>query len=74
VILIVLGAIAVIAIDILISLEFYKIAEMKGHPERKYLWLSVLLGIIGYLLVVALPDRRQDAAVQPIPTDDLPEI
>lgn len=43
----------------LVAKEFYKIAEMKGHAESKYLWISFLLGVVGWMLVIALPDRRQ---------------
>ena len=35
---------------------FYDVAVAKGHTNRAYFWLSFLLGVAGYLLVVALPD------------------
>lgn len=43
----------------LVAKEFYKIAEMKGHPESKYLWISFFLGVVGWMLVIALPDDRK---------------
>lgn len=46
-----------LVIDFLVANQFYQVAKEKGHNEIKYLWLSFFLGIIGYLLVIALPDR-----------------
>ena len=51
------SGIAAIAISIIVALEFGKIAEAKGHSKVKYFWFSFLFGLIGYLMVVALPDR-----------------
>lgn len=42
--------IAVIAAD-----KFDKIAQMKGH--QGYFWWCFWLGIIGWIMVAALPDR-----------------
>ena len=39
--------------------EFHNIAMIKGFPSLKYFWWSFLFGIIGYLLVIALPDKNQ---------------
>ncbi len=36
--------------------QFQKIAAKKGHPERRWFWLCLLLGLPGWLMVVALPD------------------
>lgn len=36
---------------------FYEVAEKKGHHDRKYFWICFWLGWVGYLLVIALPDR-----------------
>jgi len=41
----------------LVAREFYRIAKEKGFPQKKYLWLTFLFGMLGMLLVVALPDR-----------------
>lgn len=46
-----------LVIDILISLEFHKVAIEKGYSRMKYFWMCFFLGIVGYLLVIALPDR-----------------
>jgi len=43
---------------------FYEIACEKGFDARKYFWISFLLGIVGYLLVIALPDRKTERAYE----------
>lgn len=55
--LIILAAALLFLIQYLIANEFYVIAQDKGYPRKKYLWLPFFLGPIGYLLVVALPDH-----------------
>lgn len=57
----------------LISREFYRAAVMKGHTEKKYLWLPFFLGIIGYLLVIALPNKNAVSVAQSA-NDELPEL
>lgn len=49
---------ALFAILALIAKCFYEVAEEKGFPKKKYFWLCLLLPPFGYLLVIALPDRR----------------
>lgn len=51
---------AAIIINALIANEFYHIGCMKGHDERKYLLWCFLLLPIGMLMVVALPDRKNE--------------
>lgn len=54
--------------------EFYKIAVMKGHPNKKYFWWCFWVGMIGWPMVIALPDRgtaRQEAMID---TNELPEL
>ncbi len=58
-------------ITYLIAKEFYKVAQAKGYSEKKYLWLPFLLGVIGYLLVVALPDRGNTPKAV---SDELPDL
>lgn len=85
--LILIGVAVVTWICYLIAKEFYNIAEMKGHSESKYLWISFFLGFVGWAMVIALPDRRQPTvqASQPQPVsgnqprpartdDDLPNL
>lgn len=47
----------VILINVLISLMFKHVAVMKGHREIRYFWMPFFFGIVGYILVAALPDR-----------------
>ncbi len=52
--------------------EFYKIAEDKGYHGRKYFWWAFLLPVVGYLMIVAMPDRGDEQRA--IVNDDLPEL
>ena len=49
-------------IDYIIAKEFYFAAQAKGYHENKYLWICFFLGITGYLLVIALPNRASAKA------------
>ena len=51
---------AVLAINLFAAITFDKIAVMKGQPAGKYIWWCFLLGIVGWLMVVALPDRASE--------------
>ena len=66
-------AIAAVAVWILwlVAKEFYVAAKAKGYYEKKYFWICFLLGVIGYLLVVALPDRGN--APKDV-SDELPDL
>ena len=44
-------------VDYYVSKQFYNIAVMKGFKSYKYFWLCFFLSTIGYLIVIALPDR-----------------
>ena len=86
--LIVLGIIVLLIIDAVIAQMFYEAAVEKGFESRKYFWMSFLFCVVGYLLVIALPDRKgcgtaapqQRSAAAPVQTrpaaayDDLPEL
>ena len=72
VILVILAVIAAFVISWFVAGEFYKIAEDKGYHERKYFWISFLLGFVGYLLVAAMPDRTVGQTV--VSNDELPEL
>lgn len=45
-------------IQYLIAVEFYKVASEKGYNSKKYLWLPFFFGLVGYLLVIALPVKN----------------
>lgn len=47
----------VIYLDYYIAKQFESVAKNKGYTERKYFHLCFWLGLVGYLLVIALPDR-----------------
>lgn len=66
-------ALCFLAAHIYASFEFYNVAVMKGWPQKKYLYISLLLWFAGYLIIVALPDRSsiKKAAVV---SRDLPEL
>ena len=54
-----------------VAKQFKEAAKMKGHDQTKYFWLCFLLGAVGYLLVIALPDRSD---VQKTANDELPDL
>lgn len=53
---IIIGCLLALIIDFYIATEFNAVAEQKGYYSAKYLWICFFLGIVGYLLVIALPD------------------
>ena len=67
--------IAALAVGIIIARYiancFYEIACMKGFYDKCYFWIPFLLGIVGYLLVVALPDRKQEKTTPTKPVKPL---
>ena len=54
--------IVVLVLDWYIANSFYEIACDKGFYDSRYFWISLLTGLPGYLLVVALPDRKNERA------------
>lgn len=56
--LLVLVIFLVIYLDVFIAQQFDEIAVMKGHLDKKYFWIAFFLGIVGYILIAALPDRN----------------
>ena len=48
--------------------EFYVVACDKGYNSSKYYWICFWFGIVGYLLVIALPTKPQaDMLTSPQP-------
>ena len=70
--LIFLGAILVIVLWYFVGKEFQRIAAMKGHEETRYFWWTFLLGPVGMMMVVALPQKA--TAPEEVKPDELPEI
>lgn len=42
----------------LIADEFSTIAKYKGYTDSKYFWYCFLFGLVGYLMVIALPAKK----------------
>ena len=66
-------ALALLAVHYYVAEEFYKIAKMKGWPQKKYRLMALLLWLIGYLLIMALPDRTGESMTAVV-SDDLPKL
>jgi hypothetical protein len=76
---VIVGVAILLLIDYLVSKTFREIAIMKGHSEIKYFWFCFFLGIVGYLMVVALPAKvtapvEAPKKVEAPVSDELPEI
>ena len=60
--------------------EFYFAACAKGFDSRKYFWMTFFLGILGALVVIALPDHRKKSQNRSYAShirndsNDLPEL
>jgi len=59
--------------DLIISLQFRKIAVIKGWPSLKYFFYPFFFSVAGYLMVVALPDRGT-TGTRSFDSSDLPEL
>lgn len=62
-----------LVLDFFVAREFYQAAAMKGWASRKYFFYAFFLTLIGYLLVLALPDRGS-ASAGSFESRDLPEL
>lgn len=62
---------AITVLNCFISKWFAEAAKEKGYRSKKYFWICFWLGMIGYLLVNALPDR---GAAGQSEINDLPEL
>ena len=54
--------------------RFQEIADMKGHNGEDYFWWCFWLGLCGWAMVMAQPDRRNGQAGAVLPNDDLPAL
>lgn len=70
-VLIIIAIFMFLLIAAILAALFYEVAVEKGFPQKKYLWIPFLFGFAGYLLVIALPDRRNS---QQVANDELPDI
>lgn len=73
-----IAAILWIVLWYFIGKEFEHIANEKGYPNKKYFWWTFLFGLVGILMVIALPDRRGGTGAAPsglpVSDDEIPEI
>lgn len=51
--------------------QFSEVAAAKGYTDKKYYWICFWLGLPGWLLVIALPNRENTV---PTITDELPDL
>ncbi len=47
-----------VVVQLITADEFNKIAAEKGYQGSKYFWYCLLFGIAGWMMVSALPDRK----------------
>ncbi|MBQ7767923.1 MAG: hypothetical protein IJ403_03460 [Oscillospiraceae bacterium] len=52
----IMGLVIGLIIDYMIAKKFSEIAEEKGHEGTEYFWYTFVFGVVGMLMVVALPD------------------
>ena len=69
--LVIIAALIALWINYLLAGEFYTAALAKGYPHKKYFWICFFLGVIGYLLVIALPQQRHSICPD---GNDLPDL
>lgn len=67
----VLGTVVVLFVSAIVASEFRNIAEMKGHEGKPYFWFTFFFGIIGMLMVIALPDRSLKSVSNPSTTTNI---
>lgn len=56
----------VILISYIAASAFDEIAVSKGYPPMSYFWYCFWLGLAGWLMVVALPDRTAKPSNQTV--------
>lgn len=66
--------VVVLVINWFAAKRFDEIAQMKGHPPKKYFWWCFWLGMTGWAMVIALPDRGAPQKANRFDTDELPEL
>lgn len=59
------GIVIAIIVDYIVAKRFSDIAEMKGHKGSTYFWFTLFLGIVGMLMVIALPNVSPKGTPQP---------
>lgn len=54
----------VLVVNVIMATEFQEIAKEKGYPQSKYFWYVFLFGIVGCLLVIALPNKGTTGSIE----------
>lgn len=57
-----IGIIIGLIIHYFIAKKFEEIAEMKGHIGSTYFWYTFILGLVGMLMVIALPIKDKESS------------
>ena len=68
-----LGIVIALIINIVTAIKFAAIAEMKGHEGNTYFWFTFLLGMVGMLMVIALPTLLEKDEPKPSLEKDDPK-
>ena len=55
-----LGIVIALVSDYFIAKKFEEIAEMKGHYGSTYFWYTFVFGMVGMLMVIALPAIKKE--------------
>ena len=71
--LIIAACLAFLVLDYFVAREFHMAAAMKGWASKKYFFFAFFLTVVGYLLILALPDRGSTSAGS-FESRDLPEL
>lgn len=61
-----LVAVVVIIIDVAFALYAGNIAEQKGYSRGNWIAICLIFGVIGYILIAALPDLELRATLKNI--------
>lgn len=72
-----LFVIVLLVVYVFAAVEFNSIANQKGYPGSKYGWWCFWFPVVGYLMVIALPDRAANTAApvkSEFDNDALPEL
>ena len=67
------ACLAGLVLDFFVAREFYLASAMKGWASKKYFFYAFFLPVIGYLLILALPDRGSVSAGS-FESKDLPAL
>ena len=59
------------ALCFFLASQFSEVAAAKGYQDKKYYWICFWLGLPGWLLVIALPNRENNV---PVISDELPDL